>query len=373
MRWNATTNCSVVFARMASRLAERLRGFRTQGNSTPRAASTGFSPRAMRLNRGTGTPAAARHWGIWNLSRAAATAAGALARSPRRSAMAAAAAVVTSSTPTTAASGRTALHSAARAAASAASTKSRVSRLSGASASSVLGFSEAHTRSTPSVCAASMKSSVRYVRVGRSSSSRALPPTAGSGLAGGVGGVGALRVIGRVEHLADLGKLFFDQALDARLERDVRRAAALAAAAHGQVDPVVLNVDQLDEAPVSRDGGVDHRVDQLLHAGLEVGRGLLAHVITSQTGTVPSFPARANWPSRGSAQQNQGSLSRGGRRRSDASPTAAGAGAPAAAAASARTRSKASAAYSRRSAAAATTAATSAWSASTRGSGCVHS
>src|SRR5437899_10252186 len=78
MRLNATTNCSVVFARMTPRLAERLRGFSTQGNSTPRAASTGFSPRAMRLNRGTGTPAAARHWRIWNLSRAAATAAGAL-------------------------------------------------------------------------------------------------------------------------------------------------------------------------------------------------------------------------------------------------------------------------------------------------------
>src|SRR5207247_2595841 len=154
MRLNATTNCSVVFARMTPRLAERLRGFSTQGNSTPRAASTGFSPRAMRLNRGTGTPAAARHWRIWNLSRAAATA------------------------------------------------------------------------------------SVRYGRVGRSSSSRALPPTEDSGLAGGVVGVRPLRVVGRVEHLGDLRKLFLDEALDARLERDVRGAAALAAAAHGQVDAV---------------------------------------------------------------------------------------------------------------------------------------
>src|SRR5881296_2183528 len=338
MRLNATTNCSVVFARMTPRLAERLRGFSTQGNSTPRAASTGFSPRAMRLNRGTGTPAAARHWRIWNLSRAAATAAGALARSPRRSAMAA----VTSSTPTTAASGRSALHSATRAAASRISLKSSVRRLSGASASSVLGFSEAQTRSTPSVCAASTKSSVRYVRVGRSSSSRALPPTEDSGLAGGVVGVRPLRVVGRVEHLGDLRKLFLDEALDARLERDVRGAAALAAAAHGQVDAVVLDVDQLDEAPVSRHGRIDHGVDQLLHAGLEIGRGRVAHVVTSQTGTLLSFPARANWPSRGSAQQNHGSLSRGGRRRSGARPTGAGAGAPAAAAASARTRSKVS-------------------------------
>src|SRR2546425_10010054 len=280
MRLNATTNCSVVFARMTPRLAERLRGFSTQGNSTPRAASTGFSPRAMRRKRGTGTPVAARHWRIWNLSRAAATAAGALARSPRRSAMAAAAAAVTSSTPTTAASGRSALHAATAVAAPTGSAKSTVRRLSGASASSVLGFSEAQTRSTPSVRAASTKSSVRYVRVGRRSSSRALPPTEDSGLAGGVVGVRALRVVGRVEHLGHFGKLFLDEALDARLERDVRGAAALAAAAHGQVDAVVLDVDQLDEASVSRHGGVDHGIDQLLHAGLEVGRGRVAHVVS---------------------------------------------------------------------------------------------
>src|SRR5258705_11086340 len=179
--------------------------------------------------------------------------------------------------------------------------------------------------------------------------------------------------MGRGEHFADLGKLFLDQAVDARLERAVRRAAALAAAAHGQVDGVVLDVDQLDEAAVSRHGGVDHGVDQLLHAGLEIGRGLLAHVITSQTGTVPLFPARANWPSRGSAQQNHGSLSRGGRRRSGASPTDPGAGAPAAAPANARTRSKPSAASPPRAATAAPAAATPPWSASTRGSGCAHS
>src|SRR5207244_10972648 len=190
--------------------------------------------------------------------------------------------------PATPASGRPALHSTTRAAASAASAKSRVSRLSGASASSVLGFSEAQTRSRRSVGAASMKSSVRDVRVGRSSSSRALPPTAGSGLAGGVVGVRALRMIGRVEHLADLGELFLDQALDARLERDVRRAAALAAAAHGQVDAVVLDVDQLDEAAVSRDGGVDHRVDQLLNTGLACGRVVFAHICTSITATLAS-------------------------------------------------------------------------------------
>src|SRR5881409_549781 len=116
MRSKATTNCSVVLARMTPRLAERLSGLSTHGNSTPRAASTGFSPSAMRRKRGTGTPAAARHCRIWNLSRAVATAAGALARRPSRSAMAAAAAV-TSSTPATPASGRSTLHVATMAAA----------------------------------------------------------------------------------------------------------------------------------------------------------------------------------------------------------------------------------------------------------------
>src|SRR6266850_1970277 len=280
MRSKATTNCSVVFTRMTPRLADRLSGFNTQGNSTPRAASTGLPSSRMRRKRGTGTPAAARHWRIWNLSRAAATAAGALARRRRRSAMAAAAAAVTSSTPTTAASGRSALHAATEVAAPTGSAKSTVRRLSGASASSVLGFSEAQTRSTPSVRAASTKSSVRYVRVGRSSSSRALPPTESSGLAGGVVGIRALRVVGRVEHLGDFGKLFLDEALDPRLERDVRGAAALAATTHRQVDAVVLDVDQLDEAAVSRHGRVDHGVDQLLHAGLEIGRGRVAHVMS---------------------------------------------------------------------------------------------
>src|SRR5882672_7859282 len=106
MRLKAITKCSVVLARMTPRLADRLNGFSTHGNSTPRAASTGFSPSRMRRKRGTGTPAAARHCRIWNLSRAAATAAGALARRPSRAATAAAAAAVMSCTPTTAAGGR---------------------------------------------------------------------------------------------------------------------------------------------------------------------------------------------------------------------------------------------------------------------------
>jgi hypothetical protein len=91
--------------------------------------------------------------------------------------MAAAAVVVTSSTPTTAASGRVALHRATVAAAPSASAKSSVISVSGVSDSSVLGRSEAQTRSTPSVRAASMKASVRYVRVGSRRRSRSIPPT----------------------------------------------------------------------------------------------------------------------------------------------------------------------------------------------------
>src|SRR5439155_1106636 len=86
-----------------------------------------------------------------------------------------------------------------------------------------------------------------------------------------------------------------------------------------------------------------------------------------------SCPARANWPSRGSAQQNQGSLRRGGRWRRAASPTGGGAGTPAAAAASARTPSNVTAASSSRSAATWTAAATSDCNVSIRGSGCAHS
>src|SRR5262249_58558665 len=129
----------------------------------------------------------------------------------------------------TAASGRCRVHSATREAASAGSVKSRVSRPSGARASRVLGFSEAQTRSTPSVCAASTKSSVRYVRVGRSKRRRACPPgvltASRSGFAGGVVGVRPLRGGGCVEHLDDLGNLFLDEALEFGLECDVFSAA----------------------------------------------------------------------------------------------------------------------------------------------------
>src|SRR5215469_9330199 len=57
------------------------------------------------------------------------------------------------------------------------------------------------------------------------------------------------RVVGRVEHFLDLGNLLPDQALDARLERDVGGAATLTPSAHLQIHLVVLDVDQLDEAP----------------------------------------------------------------------------------------------------------------------------
>src|SRR5207244_9794859 len=46
-------------------------------------------------------------------------------------------------------------------------------------------------------------------------------------------------------------------------------ATALAAAAHLEVDAIVLHVDQLDEAAVTGNCGIDHRVDQLLNFRLE--------------------------------------------------------------------------------------------------------
>ncbi len=128
MRRNAAMKWSTSLARMTPRLAESASGLSTQGNFTPRAARKGSSLSAMRRKRGIGTPAAARHWRIWNLSRAAVTAATALVRRPSRSAMAAAATVVRSSTPTTARSGRRALSSATLVAAPSGSVKSSVRR-----------------------------------------------------------------------------------------------------------------------------------------------------------------------------------------------------------------------------------------------------
>src|SRR6185503_4422885 len=97
---------------------------------------------------------------------------------------------------------------------------------------------------------------VRYVVVGRSRSKRSivLPPTARL-LARRVVGVAAGGVVGGVEHLDDLGDLFLDQPLDARLQRDVRRATTLAPATHLQIDGAVLDVEQLDEAAMAGDGG----------------------------------------------------------------------------------------------------------------------
>ena len=128
MRRTAATNWSTLLARMTPRLAESASGLTTHGNATPRAARNGSSFSAMRRKRGIGSPAAARHWRIWYLSRAAATAATALLRRPSRSAMAAAATVVRSSTPTTAFSGRRSASSATRAAAASGSAKSSVRR-----------------------------------------------------------------------------------------------------------------------------------------------------------------------------------------------------------------------------------------------------
>ena len=74
----------------------------------------------------------------------------------------------------------------------------------------------------------------------------------------------------RVQHFFDLGQLFLDQPLDAGLERHVRRAAALASAAHLEIHLVLLDVDELDEAAVTGHRWIDGRVDQLLHLGHQI-------------------------------------------------------------------------------------------------------
>src|SRR5947199_194005 len=84
---------------------------------------------------------------------------------------------------------------------------------------------------------------------------------AGLGFTRRVVGVRARGVVGRVQDLDDLGKLFLDEPLDARLQGDVGRAAPLAPAAHLKVDPVVLDVDQLDVAAVAGNRRVDRGVD----------------------------------------------------------------------------------------------------------------
>src|SRR5262249_20620286 len=220
------------------------------------------------------------------------TAGSEFALSPSRSLMAAATTVVRSSTPTTASSGRRRANVAIVSALAPGSAKSSVTRESGARGSNVLGRSEAHTSSTPSLPAAATKASVRYVVVGRRSSRRpadgdtdVTPSRRGVGLcfAGGVVGVRSGGVIGRVEDFGDFRDLFLAQPLDALLQRDVRRPAALATATHLEVDPVVLHVDELDEAAMSRDRRVDHRIDQLLNFCPQI----FAHARTSQMDTVP--------------------------------------------------------------------------------------
>src|SRR5438093_11664920 len=226
IRRNAATKASGSSARITPRLAESARGFSTHGYATSRATRVGSSVRATRRKRGAGTPAAWSRRRISSLFLAAEAAATGFARRPRRPATAAATTVVRASTATTASIGRRPAKRATVYAAPAGSAKSRVIRFPGALASRVLGRSEAQTRSTPSLVAASTNACVRYVVVGRSKRSRAIAfglaspaegPAAGLGFARRVVGVRARGVVGRVQDLDDLGKLFLDEPLDAGL------------------------------------------------------------------------------------------------------------------------------------------------------------
>jgi hypothetical protein len=62
----------------------------------------------------------------------------------------------------------------------------------------------------------------------------------------------ALVVRGGVDHSADLGHAGANPRLDALPQRDVRHAAALTTAVHGDVRDAVLHLEQLDEAPSTR-------------------------------------------------------------------------------------------------------------------------
>ena len=125
------------------------------------AAACGFSSTVTVVNGGEGTPARASRPRITSLLRVAWAAASGFTRRPRASPIAEATTVVASSTGTTASSGRRAAYPLISRAAAAGSPNGRVSRWSGNSPAITFGRSEAITRSTSSVCAASTKSSVR--------------------------------------------------------------------------------------------------------------------------------------------------------------------------------------------------------------------
>src|SRR3546814_4245787 len=65
-----------------------------------------------------------------------------------------------------------------------------------------------------------------------------------------VEGVLAGGVVGGVDHLGDLGDRLLDRLGDALAQGHGRHGAALAAAAHGDVDLVVLDALELGEAAV---------------------------------------------------------------------------------------------------------------------------
>ena len=100
-------------------------------------------------------------------------------------------------------------------------------------------------------------------------------------------------MVGGVEDLADARREAADGLLDALLERYVGRAAALASAAEAQVDVVLLDVDELDEAAVLADGRVDLPVEEVADRPLEVplGRERIEVLRGDDRGSGPDVPA----------------------------------------------------------------------------------
>jgi len=74
-------------------------------------------------------------------------------------------------------------------------------------------------------------------------------------------------VVGDIDHLSDLGDGGFDRHFDPLPERDVDLGATLTAATQLDIRGTTAHLEQVDEATVRRDGGIDLPVEHLLDAG----------------------------------------------------------------------------------------------------------
>ena len=80
-------------------------------------------------------------------------------------------------------------------------------------------------------------------------------------------------VIGRVHDGPDLRYDFADRAFDSLLESDIGHATSLAASAQAEIDLVAFDVEQLDEAAVRCNGGIDLPCEELFDFLADLIRG----------------------------------------------------------------------------------------------------